>query len=132
VTELLVCGLGALLFVAIIGWCKARLDANDWRSVATTLGDEYDKLFTEQCRLTEGRGMYIQAKDDTAMGELKVELLAIPCGEPAHTTLLLVTINGRQALHEGPRRIGHCVYCAGPCEGRTTECETRVYEERRG
>lgn len=51
-TELLVCGLVALLFVAIIGWCKAYSDAQDWRAVATTLGDEYDKLFTEHCRRT--------------------------------------------------------------------------------
>jgi hypothetical protein len=48
--------------VALIGWLKASSDARDWRAVATTLGDEYDKLFTEQCRLTQGRGMYIQAK----------------------------------------------------------------------
>jgi hypothetical protein len=29
----------------------------------------------------------------------------------------------------GPRRPGHCVYCAGPCQGVTTQCEVRVWEE---
>lgn len=61
-TEMLVCGLGALLFIALIGWHKARCDARDWRSVASTLGEEYDKLFTEQCRLTQGRGAYLQVR----------------------------------------------------------------------
>jgi hypothetical protein len=32
---------------------------------------------------------------------------------------------------EGPRRIGQCVYCAGPCDGVTVSCETRVWYERR-
>ncbi len=31
---------------------------------------------------------------------------------------------------EGPRNIGHCAYCAGPCEGSTTGCEVRVYFDR--
>lgn len=57
-TEMLICGLGA----AVIGWRKARVDASEWQSVATTLGDEYDKLFTEQCRMTQGQGMYLQAR----------------------------------------------------------------------
>lgn len=63
------------------------------------------------------------------MAELKVELreMGIAGGK-----LLVATINGRQALHEGPRRAGHCVYCAGPCDGKTTECEDHVYRERRG
>lgn len=30
---------------------------------------------------------------------------------------------------EGPRRIGWCVYCAGPCEGVTLSCETRVWQD---
>jgi hypothetical protein len=30
---------------------------------------------------------------------------------------------------EGPRRVGECVYCAGPCEGVTTMCESRVFED---
>jgi len=30
---------------------------------------------------------------------------------------------------EAPRRPGHCVYCAGPCQGVTTQCEVRVWEE---
>jgi hypothetical protein len=64
------------------------------------------------------------------MAELKVELRRLLCGEPAQDALF-VTINGRQALHEGPRRIGQCVYCGGPCDGVTTDCETRVWQERR-
>lgn len=31
---------------------------------------------------------------------------------------------------EGPRDIGHCVYCAGPCEGATGLCQMRVYADR--
>lgn len=44
---------------------------------------------------------------------------------------LFVTIDGRQALKEGPRRVGQCVYCGGPCEGVTTMCEERVWKESR-
>lgn len=64
------------------------------------------------------------------MAELKVEarFYRIDGRAPA----LFITINGRQALHEGPRRIGQCVYCGGPCQGVTTDCETRVWQERRG
>lgn len=40
-----------------------------------------------------------------------------------------VQLNGRQALQEGPRRIGHCVHCAGPCAGATTQCEGRVFSD---
>jgi hypothetical protein len=64
------------------------------------------------------------------MAELKTELRFIPCGNPAKLTPLVV-INGRQALEEGPRRIGECVYCKGPCQGVTVNCETRVYQESR-
>lgn len=63
------------------------------------------------------------------MAELKVELRNIPC-DVAPRGALFVTINGRQALHEGPRCIGQCVYCAGPCNGVTTSCEERVWRER--
>lgn len=63
------------------------------------------------------------------MAELKVELKFIPCG-PSATRALFVTINGRQALKEGPRRIGHCVYCKGPCHGVNIDCETRVWLEK--
>lgn len=31
---------------------------------------------------------------------------------------------------EGPRRVGHCVYCAGPCHGVTNMCEVRVWQEK--
>lgn len=52
------------------------------------------------------------------------------CGVPPRNWLS-ITINGRQALHEGPRIVGHCAYCGGPCKGFTTECEARVFEENR-
>lgn len=44
---------------------------------------------------------------------------------------LNVTIDGRQALHEGPRRVGHCVYCKGHCIGAHLHCDSRVYKEAR-
>ena len=30
---------------------------------------------------------------------------------------------------EGPRTIGHCVYCAGPCELASRFCSVRVFGE---
>lgn len=62
--------------------------------------------------------------------KLKVELRFIPI-EGYRDKGLFVTIDGRQALHEGPRRVGQCVYCAGPCNALTTSCDVRVYSERR-
>lgn len=35
-------------------------------------------------------------------------------------------------LEEGPRRVGECVYCAGPCHGATGMCEWRVFADRTG
>lgn len=43
---------------------------------------------------------------------------------------LFITINGRQALNEGPRRVGRCVYCKGSCLGMTIYCDRRVFDER--
>jgi hypothetical protein len=63
------------------------------------------------------------------MAELKVELRSIPC-DAAPDGALFITIDGRQALEEGPRRVGMCIYCAGPCQGVTVNCETRVWLER--
>lgn len=62
------------------------------------------------------------------MAELKVETKFILCGSPPAPTLF-ITINGRQALKEGPRRRGHCIYCAGPCTMSTTQCSVRVFHE---
>jgi hypothetical protein len=62
------------------------------------------------------------------MAELKVELRFIGYGD-GRQSVLCVIINSRQALKEGPRRIGQCVYCAGPCRGATANCETRVFDE---
>lgn len=42
---------------------------------------------------------------------------------------LFITINGRQALHEGPRLVGRCVYCKGRCAGATPNCDRRVYDD---
>lgn len=58
---------------------------------------------------------------------LKVYGCMMPSG--AYGETLLVTINGRQALHEGPRRPGYCVYCKGQCRGFTPHCDCRVYDE---
>ncbi len=44
---------------------------------------------------------------------------------------IAIAIDGRQALKEGPRRVGQCVYCGGPCEGVTTLCEERVFRQAR-
>jgi hypothetical protein len=61
---------------------------------------------------------------------VKVQLRFV--GTEKHGELLAITIDGRQALLEGPRRVGHCVYCAGQCIGATTHCEVRVFSESRG
>lgn len=39
------------------------------------------------------------------------------------------SLNGLASIEEGPRRIGHCVYCAGPCQGLTTDCSSRVWTD---
>ena len=59
-----------------------------------------------------------------------VKLQFIQFGRDAQQGLF-ITIDGRQAINEGPRRIGHCYRCKGRCRGVTWECDTRVYEEGR-
>lgn len=49
----------------------------------------------------------------------------------ASNRFLAITIDGRQALEEGPRKVGHCNRCKGRCRGVTSECDARVYEEGR-
>ncbi len=39
-------------------------------------------------------------------------------------------LDGAATFDEGPRKIGECVRCAGPCEGATIDCEHRVYQDR--
>jgi hypothetical protein len=58
----------------------------------------------------------------------KAEVRFMFVGSPPRL-MPFITIGGRQAMHEGPRRIGHCVYCKGQCRGVTVHCESRVYEE---
>jgi hypothetical protein len=42
-----------------------------------------------------------------------------------------VALLDRQAtFDEGPRRVGECVYCAGPCENALLGCAQRVYQDR--
>lgn len=46
------------------------------------------------------------------------------------STLDTLKSNGTQWFPdaaEGPRNIGHCVYCAGLCEMATSECQARVW-----
>lgn len=62
------------------------------------------------------------------MAELKVELRTIPCG-PSAKRKLFITIDGRQALHEGPRAVGYCNLCKSQCLGASVDCEARVFGE---
>lgn len=41
----------------------------------------------------------------------------------------MVALDGRQDIHEGPRRVGHCVYCNGLCRGDSRDCDGRVHIE---
>lgn len=53
---MLVTLLGALTLWACgatIAWWKERNESRDWKAVATTLGDEYDKLAEEAYRVGE-------------------------------------------------------------------------------
>ena len=64
------------------------------------------------------------------MDQLEVKLKRI--GDATGNAKLYVTIDGRQALAEGPRRIGHCCYCKRQCIGVTVYCDPRVYAESTG
>jgi hypothetical protein len=50
-------------------------------------------------------------------------------GTEHHGLGLFIMIDGRQALHEGPRRAGFCCHCGIQCMGATPSCDMRVFKE---
>jgi TM2 domain-containing membrane protein YozV len=66
VTEaLVVCGLGALVFVALIGWYKTHVECKEWQVVCATLGNEYDKVVLELAEQRHSRRAPVNVKRDT-------------------------------------------------------------------
>ncbi len=62
------------------------------------------------------------------MSEPKVRFHGYGYGNAGNRELM-VSIDGRQALKEGPRKVGYCCYCKCLCRGETTNCAPRVWAE---
>ena len=63
------------------------------------------------------------------MLDVRLKFYGVTLADGSGSNALFITINGRQATAEGPRRVGNCVYCKGRCRGATVHCEVRVFEE---
>lgn len=61
--------------------------------------------------------------------EVKLKFYGVTLADGSGSNAPFITINGRQAAHEGPRRVGYCVYCKSQCRGLTANCDLRIYDE---